>query len=184
MNKYNISFFFISVNLSATVCRSSSAWKEGLARACRDTKCLSVDKHTDQSRPKTKTDGSKSLKYTGLCGDLEHLTIETRLTSESFECVIMCIWSRTYMCSREISFFLVVVTVVFSRAFISLREPLFFMKFSWHFHENLTFHFISFHLLGGKWVIQSFHFIFISRLSWNGDPNFHFFNFISVVKWN
>ena len=27
----------------------------------------------------TKTDGSKCLEYTGWCGDLEHLTIETRL---------------------------------------------------------------------------------------------------------
>jgi hypothetical protein len=26
--------------------------------------------------------------YTGLYGDLEHLTIETRLISESFECVM------------------------------------------------------------------------------------------------
>ncbi len=30
-------------------CRSSSAWTEGLPRACRDTKCLSANKHTDQS---------------------------------------------------------------------------------------------------------------------------------------
>ena len=35
-------------------------------------------------RLKAKTDGSKSLSYTGLRGDLEHLTIETRLISESF----------------------------------------------------------------------------------------------------
>ena len=34
-----------------------------------------------------KTDSSTRLTYTGLCGDLEHLTIETRLISESFECV-------------------------------------------------------------------------------------------------
>ena len=31
--------------------RSSSAWKEGLVRVCRDTKCLSANKHTDQSKP-------------------------------------------------------------------------------------------------------------------------------------
>ena len=39
-------------------------------------------------RLKTKTDGSKRLTYTGLCGDLEHLTIETRLINVSFECVM------------------------------------------------------------------------------------------------
>ncbi len=44
-----------------------------------------------------------------------------------------------------------------NRAFISLREPLFFMKISWKFHEKLAFHFISF--------------LFISQLSWNGGPN-------------
>ncbi len=37
---------------------------------------------------KTKTDGSKCLTYTGFRGDLEHLTIETRLIDESFECVM------------------------------------------------------------------------------------------------
>ncbi len=36
-------------NLS-TVCRSRSAWTEGLTRACRDTECLSANKHTDQSK--------------------------------------------------------------------------------------------------------------------------------------
>ena len=39
-------------------------------------------------RLKTKTDGSKCLTYTGLSGDLEHLTIDTRLISEIFECVM------------------------------------------------------------------------------------------------
>ena len=43
------SFFSISINSSAVVRRSSSAWNEGLVRACRDTKCLSDNKHTDQS---------------------------------------------------------------------------------------------------------------------------------------
>ena len=38
-------------------------------------------------RLKAKTDGSKRLTYTGLRGELEHLTIETRLIGESFECV-------------------------------------------------------------------------------------------------
>ena len=37
---------------------------------------------------KAKTDGSKRLAYTALRGDLEHLTKETRLISESFECVM------------------------------------------------------------------------------------------------
>ncbi len=39
-------------------------------------------------RLKAKTDGSKRFSDTGLCGDLEHLTIETRLISESFEFVM------------------------------------------------------------------------------------------------
>ena len=39
-------------------------------------------------RRKGKTDGSTRLTYTGLCGELEHLKIETRLTGESFECVM------------------------------------------------------------------------------------------------
>ncbi len=37
---------------------------------------------------KPKTDGSTRLTYTGLCGELEHLKIETRLIEESFECVM------------------------------------------------------------------------------------------------
>ena len=39
-------------------------------------------------RLKVKTDGSNRLEYTGLCWDLEHLVIETRLIGESFECVM------------------------------------------------------------------------------------------------
>ena len=39
-------------------------------------------------RLKTKTDGSTRLTYTGLCGELEQLKIETRLIGESFECVM------------------------------------------------------------------------------------------------
>ncbi len=35
-----------------------------------------------------KTDGPTSLVYTGLCGELEHLMIETRLIGEIFECVM------------------------------------------------------------------------------------------------
>ncbi len=38
-------------------------------------------------RPKTKDEGSTRLSYTGLCGGLEHLKIETRLKDESFESV-------------------------------------------------------------------------------------------------
>ena len=37
---------------------------------------------------KAKTDGFKRLAYTGFHGELEHLTIRTRLTGESFECVM------------------------------------------------------------------------------------------------
>jgi hypothetical protein len=44
-------FFLIHLfyNLSVVVCRSSSVWNECLVRACRDTKCLSGNKHTVQS---------------------------------------------------------------------------------------------------------------------------------------
>ena len=35
-----------------------------------------------------KTDESKCLAYAGLLGDLEHLTIETRVIGERFECVM------------------------------------------------------------------------------------------------
>ncbi len=42
-------------------------------------------------RLKDKTDGSKCLIYDGLIGDLEHLTIETRLIDESFECVMVSV---------------------------------------------------------------------------------------------
>ena len=36
-------------------------------------------------RLETKTGGSTRLTYTGLCGGLEHLKIETRLIGERFE---------------------------------------------------------------------------------------------------
>ena len=39
-------------------------------------------------RLKAKTDGCILLVYTGLCGELEHLKIETKLIDESFECVM------------------------------------------------------------------------------------------------
>ncbi len=39
-------------------------------------------------RLKTKTDGSTLLTYTGLCGELEHLKIETKLIGEGLECVM------------------------------------------------------------------------------------------------
>jgi hypothetical protein len=39
-------------------------------------------------RLKAKTDGSMCLTYTGLCWELEHLKIETRLIGVSFECVM------------------------------------------------------------------------------------------------
>ena len=42
----------------------------------------------DNERRKAKTDGSMCLVYTGLCGELEQLTIETMLIGESFECVM------------------------------------------------------------------------------------------------
>ena len=39
-------------------------------------------------RLKVKTDGSTLLVYTGLCAEMEHLKIETRLIGESLECVM------------------------------------------------------------------------------------------------
>jgi len=39
-------------------------------------------------RLKGKGEGSTRLGYTGLCGGLEHLKIETKLIIESFECVM------------------------------------------------------------------------------------------------
>ncbi len=49
---------------------------------------------TCDERINTKVEGSTRLVYTGLCGGLEHLKIETRLMNERFvsvmgECVIL-----------------------------------------------------------------------------------------------
>ena len=54
----------------------------------RELKRIHISGCRCNERLKAKTDGSKSLGYTGFRGDLEHLTIETRLVSESFECVM------------------------------------------------------------------------------------------------
>ena len=54
----------------------------------REPKRMHICRCRCNERLETKTDGSKCLTYTGLCGDLEHLTIETRLIGESFECVM------------------------------------------------------------------------------------------------
>ena len=54
----------------------------------RELKRIHISRCRYNERLKSKTDGSKRLTYTGLCGDLEHLTIETRLIVESFECVM------------------------------------------------------------------------------------------------
>ncbi len=54
----------------------------------RDLKRIHKSGYRCNERLKAKTDGSKRLTYTGFRGDLEHLTIETRLISESFECVM------------------------------------------------------------------------------------------------
>ena len=52
----------------------------------RDLKRIHISGCRCNERLKTKTDGSKSLTNTGLCEDLEHLTLVTRLIGESFEC--------------------------------------------------------------------------------------------------
>ena len=54
----------------------------------RELKRVHISGYRCNERLKAETDGSKRLTYTGLRGDLEHLTIETRLISESFECVM------------------------------------------------------------------------------------------------
>ena len=54
----------------------------------RDLKRIHISGCRCNERLNEKTDGSKRLAYTGLCGDLEHLTTETRLIGESFECVM------------------------------------------------------------------------------------------------
>jgi hypothetical protein len=54
----------------------------------RELKRIHISGYRCNERLQAKTDGSNLLTYTGLCGDLEHLTIETRLIRESFECVM------------------------------------------------------------------------------------------------
>ncbi len=53
-----------------------------------ELKRIHISRCRCNERLKAKTDGPKSFGYTWLWGDLEHLTIETRLIDESFECVI------------------------------------------------------------------------------------------------
>ena len=54
----------------------------------RELKRIHISGYRCNERLKAKTDGSKRLVYTGFGGELEHLTIETRLKGESFECVM------------------------------------------------------------------------------------------------
>ena len=54
----------------------------------RDLKRIHMSGCRCNERLKAKIDGSMHLAYTGLHGELEHLMIETRLTGESFECVM------------------------------------------------------------------------------------------------
>ncbi len=63
MEQIQHSLFFLSLSffLSVVGCRSNSTWSEGLVWACRDTKCLSVNKHTDQSHSQTSRVLSSSL---------------------------------------------------------------------------------------------------------------------------
>ena len=49
----------------------------------RELKRIHISGCRWNERLRDKTDGSKSLGYTGLCGDLEHLMIETRLIGEN-----------------------------------------------------------------------------------------------------
>ena len=54
----------------------------------RELKGINICGCRCNERLKAKTDGSTRLAYTGLRGELEHLTIETRLIDESFESVM------------------------------------------------------------------------------------------------
>ena len=47
-----------------------------------------IPSHHSFNRLKVKAEGSTHLTYTGLCGGLEHLKVETRLTDERFESVM------------------------------------------------------------------------------------------------
>ena len=53
-----------------------------------ELKRIHISGYRCNERLTSKTDGSKRLGYTGFHGDLEHLTIETRLIGESFEYVM------------------------------------------------------------------------------------------------
>ena len=66
--------------------------------------------------------------------------------------------------------------------FRALREPLFFMKFSWNYHEKLTFHFISFHLHGWEWVVQTCQ--FISFHNFHEAEGLNFISFPLFWSWN
>ena len=53
----------------------------------RELKKIIICKCRCNERLKAKAEGSTRLAYTGLCGGLEHLKIETRLRGERFESV-------------------------------------------------------------------------------------------------
>jgi hypothetical protein len=71
----------IHVLLLGLVLSSTSAY-------CLVQTLLENPTHLYNERLKVKTDGSTRLTITGLCGELEHLKIDTRLIGESFECVM------------------------------------------------------------------------------------------------
>jgi hypothetical protein len=53
-------------------------------------------------RLKAKVEGSTRLVYTGLCGGLEHLKIETRLIDERFASVMgECVFLTSQVCRRS-----------------------------------------------------------------------------------
>ena len=54
----------------------------------REVKRIHISGYRCNERFKSKTDGSQRLGSTGFRGDLEHLTIETGLIREIFECVM------------------------------------------------------------------------------------------------
>ncbi len=59
----------------------------------RESNIRLIYEYRCDERLKAKSEGSTRLTYTGLCGGLEHLKIETRLINERFasvmgECVI------------------------------------------------------------------------------------------------
>ena len=76
----------------------------------RELKRIHINGCRWNERIKSKPDGSKSLAYTGLRGDLEHLTIETRLIGETD---VPTRTVRFFLCAKERFFFFLFLLVCY-----------------------------------------------------------------------